>query len=212
MFKKLRDKFIEKNEVLANDHRAWRDEDLDQRAEQLKENEQKITLREAALATKLADIKKSEARWVRRKLGFGLVTIVVAIPSFTIGVAVGSRGGDKISVNDQHLETSSVVKNPSKPENWKSSENATDNVSEPTETASSTPPDPRIRSTSENMSFDNCVSLIQRKSTELGVAPTNIVETDILRMVRFNATDGSVVVSCSKLDNKMVLTTSPYKG
>jgi hypothetical protein len=64
------------------------------------------------------------------------------------------------------------------------------------------------QSTSQNMSFEECLQVIQRTATQLGVAPVNITETTVLRIVRFPTSDGSVLVSCSRPDRKMVLTVS----
>jgi hypothetical protein len=55
------------------------------------------------------------------------------------------------------------------------------------------------------MTFEKCLATIQLTATRLGVAPVNIVETSILRMVRFPASDGSTLVTCSAPDNKMVI-------
>lgn len=63
-------------------------------------------------------------------------------------------------------------------------------------------------STSQSMSFEQCLQVIQRTATQLGVAPVNVVETTDLRIVRFPTTDGSVLVSCSRPDRKMVMTVS----
>ncbi|PKP68313.1 MAG: hypothetical protein CVT82_15675 [Alphaproteobacteria bacterium HGW-Alphaproteobacteria-4] len=59
-----------------------------------------------------------------------------------------------------------------------------------------------------DMSFEDCLSLIRRTASDLGVAPINIVETEIMRMVRFVASDGTVMVTCSRLDGKAVITKS----
>lgn len=59
------------------------------------------------------------------------------------------------------------------------------------------------QSQTRSMPFEDCLATIRRTAGELGVAPINIVETDILRMVRFPTTDGSVLVTCSKPDQKM---------
>jgi hypothetical protein len=67
------------------------------------------------------------------------------------------------------------------------------------------------QSTSDSMSFEQCLQVIRQTASELGVAPINIVETNILRMVRFCTTDGSVLITCSDPDQKMVLTASPYR-
>jgi hypothetical protein len=58
------------------------------------------------------------------------------------------------------------------------------------------------------MSFDDCLSLIRRTATDLGVAPINIVETDLMRMGRFVASDGTVLVTCSRPDGKAIITKS----
>lgn len=65
------------------------------------------------------------------------------------------------------------------------------------------------QSNSVQMSFDDCVRTIQKTSNQLGVAPKNIVETTDMRMVRFITIDGSVLVTCSRPDQKMVTTLSP---
>lgn len=58
------------------------------------------------------------------------------------------------------------------------------------------------------MSFENCLATIRKVSGDLGAAPVNVVETNILRIVRFVTADGSVLVTCSKPDGKMVITNS----
>lgn len=63
----------------------------------------------------------------------------------------------------------------------------------------------------ETMSFEACIATIQHVATQLGTAPINIVETNILRMVRFKTNDGSgksVLVTCSAPDRKMVINES----
>ncbi len=57
----------------------------------------------------------------------------------------------------------------------------------------------------KSMSFEACLETVRQMATTLGITPTNIVETSILRMVRLPAADGSVLVTCSKPDQKMVL-------
>lgn len=66
----------------------------------------------------------------------------------------------------------------------------------------------RPESNSIDMSYNDCLSLIRRTATDLGVAPINIVETDIMRMVRFVASDGTVLVTCSRPDGKAIITKS----
>ena len=64
------------------------------------------------------------------------------------------------------------------------------------------------QSTSKSMSFEECLQVIQRTATQLGVAPVNITETADMRMVRFSTSDGSVLVTCSRPDRKMIMTVS----
>ena len=69
----------------------------------------------------------------------------------------------------------------------------------------------QVKTETTDASFEVCLESIRRISTQIGVAPINIVETDIMRMVRFPTSDGSVLVTCSKPDRKMVVTQSPNK-
>ncbi len=62
------------------------------------------------------------------------------------------------------------------------------------------------------MSFDACLRTIRKVASQMGIAPINIVETNILRMVRFPTVDGSVLVTCSEADRKMVITKSDKKS
>ena len=64
------------------------------------------------------------------------------------------------------------------------------------------------QSTSKSMSFSNCLKVIRNTSQQLGIAPRNIVETNDLRMVKFVTSNGEVLVTCSRPDQKMVLTIS----
>ena len=71
-----------------------------------------------------------------------------------------------------------------------------------------------IPSESRSMDFDECKKL--QASTLLSSVGTktkvfSTVTTDILTSIRVCTTDGSVLLSCSKLDNKLVVTKSPYQ-
>ncbi len=58
------------------------------------------------------------------------------------------------------------------------------------------------------MSFEKCISRIQGVATDLGVAPINIVETNIIRIVHFPTNDGSrqsMLVTCSRPDQHMLI-------
>lgn len=54
--------------------------------------------------------------------------------------------------------------------------------------------------------FEQCLAMIQKVAEDLGAAPIKIVETSVLRMVRFPIVDGSALVTYGKPDKKMVLT------
>lgn len=49
----------------------------------------------------------------------------------------------------------------------------------------------------KSMSFDACLELIRATAQRTGEAPTNIIETKSLRVVRFPAQDGSLLVTCN---------------
>lgn len=66
--------------------------------------------------------------------------------------------------------------------------------------------------TTKSMDFQVCIASIQTVAGQLGVAPINIVETNDVRMVRFNTSDGSVLITCSRADRKMVMVQSPHRG
>ena len=65
-----------------------------------------------------------------------------------------------------------------------------------------------LETQTRSMSYEQCLATIRQVSSELGVAPINIVETNIMRMVRFPTEDGSVLITCSAPDQKMVVTKS----
>lgn len=65
-----------------------------------------------------------------------------------------------------------------------------------------------LETQTQSMSFEDCLATIRRVSGQFATAPINIVETDILRVVRFPTTDGSVLVSCSRPDRKLIVTKS----
>ena len=63
----------------------------------------------------------------------------------------------------------------------------------------------------ERMSFERCNEVIQRMAEQIGLAPINLVDTSVLRMVRFPTNDGSgesILITCSKPDRKLVISKS----
>jgi len=69
----------------------------------------------------------------------------------------------------------------------------------------------QVKSESRSMDFEACVKTIRTMTARIGQAPKNIVETNDMRMVRFRLSDGSVLVTCSRPDRKLVITRSPYR-
>jgi hypothetical protein len=69
-----------------------------------------------------------------------------------------------------------------------------------------------VQSEAKTMPFDQCLRLIRQAGTQLGIPPINIVETNDLRVTRFCTIDGSVLVSCSRPDEKLVMTKSPHRS
>lgn len=61
------------------------------------------------------------------------------------------------------------------------------------------------------MSFEECNREIRTIADQFGT-PINIVDSAGMRIVRFNATDGSVLVTCSAPEEKMTIVKSPHHG
>lgn len=68
----------------------------------------------------------------------------------------------------------------------------------------------KVESTSRSVSFEACLATIRSFAGQFAVAPENVVETNILRIVRFPTSDGYVLVTCSRLDNNMTVTTHTW--
>jgi hypothetical protein len=58
------------------------------------------------------------------------------------------------------------------------------------------------------MPFSECLSIIAEVSQDVDEEPVILTSTSDLQIVRINAADGFVTVSCSRADNKMTLTKS----
>lgn len=61
------------------------------------------------------------------------------------------------------------------------------------------------------LSFEECLARKETVISQLGVNPRNIiplVNTNIMTMTKLCTVDGSVIVTCSKPDRKMVITQS----
>ena len=69
-----------------------------------------------------------------------------------------------------------------------------------------------VASAYTSMDYDLCLKAISLTAANVGVAPINIVETNIVRIVRFPTTEGSIMMTCSRPDQRLVVTTSPNRG
>lgn len=66
-------------------------------------------------------------------------------------------------------------------------------------------------STSTPMSFEKCQAAQANTIAQLNVPPgdiVHIVNTSVMTMTRLYTADGSVIITCSAPDNKMVITKS----
>lgn len=62
--------------------------------------------------------------------------------------------------------------------------------------------------TVKKVSFEACLETIRVTAQNIGAAPTNIVETSGLRVVRLPAAEGSVLVTCDRSAGTMTLVPS----
>jgi len=61
----------------------------------------------------------------------------------------------------------------------------------------------------KSMSFEQCLKVIRGTAGDIDLAPTNVVETDVLRVVKWFLSDGEILLACSKPDRKMLLVHTP---
>jgi hypothetical protein len=57
----------------------------------------------------------------------------------------------------------------------------------------------------EIMDFSQCLALIDEVAEELGSNPTSLLRTRDVRIIRIDAPDGAVILTCNRVDNTMVL-------
>lgn len=62
-----------------------------------------------------------------------------------------------------------------------------------------------------DLPFEDCLVLIHDVGRSLGIEATPIVDTRDLRLVRFSVSDGSLLVTCSRPDSKIVMVRSPMR-
>ena len=63
----------------------------------------------------------------------------------------------------------------------------------------------RTKKIVEEMSFEQCLKTIRLTAQEVGQAPINIIEVDVLRIVKWEVATGSVMVSCNKVTGERTL-------
>ena len=63
-------------------------------------------------------------------------------------------------------------------------------------------------STSTSMSFEKCQAVQASTIAQLNVPPKDIVNTSTMTVTKLYVEDGSVIVTCSAPDQKMVITKS----
>lgn len=155
-----------------------------------------------------ADFSPAEQEALRKEhRSRGVLLTVLAIILFFAAVSQCGQDGtiDENSAGSENRLSSDDSKA------VEATNNALDEMASPSDAAGESASS-GVASTSRAMSFERCIASIQGVSTELGAAPINIVETNIVRIVRFNTVDGSVLVTCSRPDRKMVITRSPHSG
>lgn len=65
------------------------------------------------------------------------------------------------------------------------------------------------RTRTETMPFGECISLMEEVAEQLHSNPVTILRTGDVRIVRIDATDGAVILTCNRAENQMVLTKKP---
>lgn len=196
LFEGVRDKLLQANEALADAHKTWRDDNISQR-------EQAIAEREALIAARLDEIRDTERRWFRRKMGFVAGVVVAALPFLLLGFGIGISSRDKAETSPSKT-VGTASPEPAAVEEIKAAPIVK------RKSLADLPTDSNgLKTMSEALSFEDCVQRIQAISQEVKAAPTNIVETTELRMVKYYAVDGEILVTCSRPDHKMLVTITP---
>jgi uncharacterized lipoprotein YmbA len=64
-------------------------------------------------------------------------------------------------------------------------------------------------SRTETMPFGQCIALVDDVAETLDANPITVLRTSDVRIVRIEAADGIVILSCNRPENRMVLTKRP---
>jgi hypothetical protein len=70
-------------------------------------------------------------------------------------------------------------------------------------------PNQTALSRTETMPFGQCLGLAEDVAESLQTNPVTILRTNDVRIVRIEAPDGVVILSCNRAENRMVLTKRP---
>jgi hypothetical protein len=62
------------------------------------------------------------------------------------------------------------------------------------------------------MPYDDCTAIIAEAAHDLDTAPVTLTDTADLMLVRIDAADGSVTISCRRSERRMVLTQVVHRG
>lgn len=85
---KWRSRLRETNDALAEAHKTWRDERLEQREQRTSEREQALNEREERVVLQLAEMRAIERRQWRRRFGMVLIAALTGLLGFLLGLAV----------------------------------------------------------------------------------------------------------------------------
>lgn len=75
--------------------------------------------------------------------------------------------------------------------------------------------DTSLESTSSTMDFDTCLSAQNQWANEMqsiGIKVVPITQSSVLSVMRFCTSDGTVILTCDKADNKQIITKSPHSN
>jgi hypothetical protein len=70
-------------------------------------------------------------------------------------------------------------------------------------------PNATSRTRTETMPFGQCISLVDDVAVSLNANPITVLRTTDVRIVRIEAEDGVVILSCDRAEGRMVLTKRP---
>ena len=136
------------------------------------------------------------------------LSIIAFVISFFVLILSPNPEKEPLQAEPQPLSTQPVAQAPTEP---------TEPAPKPSEP---TPEPPKqqaessdVESKTSSMDFATCQNFVLSSEAEMlsiGLATKTIVQSDVLIIKRFCTADGSVLMTCSKPDNKLVVTKSPH--